>query len=139
MGRVLLERLIYSSELDRGFDILELQPSDQLSENEIAAAKLVRFDGVQSAEPAEDRVAGGVPGRSLVPRPAGARRRSRGGRGRRRSAARSTRRRSRTGKARRNALNALAKQVDEDVAGAKDPARVKAMSAAIKELAKATK
>jgi len=35
--------MIYSSELDRGFDILELQPSDQLSKNEIEAAKLVRF------------------------------------------------------------------------------------------------
>jgi hypothetical protein len=36
--------LIYSSELDRGFDILELKPSDLLSENEIAAAKLVHLD-----------------------------------------------------------------------------------------------
>lgn len=35
--------LIYSSELDRGLDILELLPSDQLSANEIAAAKLVRM------------------------------------------------------------------------------------------------
>ena len=44
-----------------------------------------------------------------------------------------------SGAARRNALNALAKQVDKDVSGAKDPERVKAMSAAIKDLAKATK
>ncbi len=35
--------MIYSSELARGFDILELLPSDKLSANEIAAAKLVRF------------------------------------------------------------------------------------------------
>ena len=34
---------IYSSELARGFDILELLPSDKLSANELAAAKLVRF------------------------------------------------------------------------------------------------
>jgi hypothetical protein len=40
---------------------------------------------------------------------------------------------------RRDALNALAKQVDKDVSGAKDPERVKMMSAAIKDLAKATK
>src|SRR3954447_12048441 len=33
--------MIYSSELDRGFDIYELTPSAQLSKNEIAAAKLV--------------------------------------------------------------------------------------------------
>ena len=44
-----------------------------------------------------------------------------------------------TGKERRDALNAVAKQVDKDVSGAKDPERVKAMSAAIKALAKATK
>ena len=42
-----------------------------------------------------------------------------------------------SGKARRDALNALAKQVDGDVANAKDQERVKAMSAAIKALAKA--
>ncbi|MHB1265937.1 MAG: LVIVD repeat-containing protein [Gemmatimonadaceae bacterium] len=35
--------LIYSSELARGFDVLELLPSDQLSANELAAAKLVRM------------------------------------------------------------------------------------------------
>ncbi len=34
---------VYSSELARGFDILELLPSDKLSTNELAAAKLVRF------------------------------------------------------------------------------------------------
>src|SRR6476660_5927681 len=32
--------MIYSSELDRGFDIFELTPSAHLSANEIAAAKL---------------------------------------------------------------------------------------------------
>jgi hypothetical protein len=45
--------MIYSSELDRGFDIYELTPSAMLSKNEIAAAKLVTAEGVQSAEPAE--------------------------------------------------------------------------------------
>ena len=35
--------LIYSSELARGFDIYELQPTDKLSANELAAAKLVKF------------------------------------------------------------------------------------------------
>ena len=43
------------------------------------------------------------------------------------------------GRARRNLLNALASQVDKDVAGARDPERVKAMSAAIKALARATR
>ena len=35
---------IYSSELDRGFDVLELTPSDAFSANELAAAKLVHMD-----------------------------------------------------------------------------------------------
>jgi len=46
---------------------------------------------------------------------------------------------AKSGKERRDALNALATQVDKDVSGAKDPERVKMMSAAIKDLAKATK
>ena len=36
--------LIVSSDLSRGLDIFELQPSGWLSQNEIDAAKLVRFD-----------------------------------------------------------------------------------------------
>src|SRR5256885_2053521 len=35
---------IYASEIDRGLDVLDLKPSDQLSQNEIDAAKLVRFE-----------------------------------------------------------------------------------------------
>jgi hypothetical protein len=35
---------IYSSEIARGFDIFELTPSEHLSQNEIDAAKTVRFD-----------------------------------------------------------------------------------------------
>ena len=50
-------------------------PSAYLTQNEIDAAKLVR-SRVQSAEPAEDRLAGGVPGRARVPRPARARQRA---------------------------------------------------------------
>lgn len=35
---------LYSSEISRGLDVLELTPSEFLSEDEIEAAKLVRFD-----------------------------------------------------------------------------------------------
>jgi hypothetical protein len=35
---------LYSSEIARGLDVLELTPSEHLSQNEIDAAKLVRFD-----------------------------------------------------------------------------------------------
>ena len=45
--------MIYSSEMARGLDILELTPREHLSANEIAAAKLVRIERVQPAEPAE--------------------------------------------------------------------------------------
>ena len=44
-----------------------------------------------------------------------------------------------SGRGAARALTKLAAQVDTDVTGAKDAARVKAMSAAIKDLAKATK
>ena len=39
-----------------------------------------------------------------------------------------------SGRARRSALNTLAAQVDKDASGAKDPARVKAMSPALRSL-----
>ncbi|TVR62939.1 MAG: hypothetical protein EA422_10225 [Gemmatimonadales bacterium] len=35
---------IYGSEISRGFDVLELTPSEHLSANEIAAANLIHFD-----------------------------------------------------------------------------------------------
>jgi hypothetical protein len=35
---------IYGSEIGRGLDVFELTPSDELTENEIAAAELVRWD-----------------------------------------------------------------------------------------------
>ena len=35
---------IYSSEISRGFDVMELTPSEHLTQNEIDAAKTVRFD-----------------------------------------------------------------------------------------------
>jgi hypothetical protein len=130
--------MIYSSELDRGFDILELQPSDQLSKNEIEAAKLVRFEQYNpQSQPKVVWPAAFPVVRSYLDQLV---------RWNGLSAARTTAIASaldaaeqQTGSARRNALNALAKQVDKDVSGAKDKERVKAMSAAIKDLAKASK
>jgi hypothetical protein len=130
--------MIYSSELDRGFDILELQPSDQLSANEIEAAKLVRFAeyNPQSQPKIEWPPAFPVV-RSYLDQLV---------RGNGLAAERTTAiatalddAEKRSGRERRNALNALASQVDKDVRGAKDPERVKTMSAAIKTLAKATR
>jgi hypothetical protein len=129
--------MIYSSELDRGFDILELQPSDQLSKNEIEAAKLVRFREYNpQSQPKIEWPAAFPVVRSYLDQLV---------RGNGLAAERTTAIASaldaaeqQTGRARRNALNALAKQVDTDAAGAKDSARVKAMSAAITALAKAS-
>jgi hypothetical protein len=130
--------LIYSSELDRGFDILELLPSDKLSANEIAAAKLVKFEQYNpQSQPKVVWPAAFPVVRSYLDqlvRDGGL------------SSARTTAIASAldaaekaNGGARRTALNTLASQVDKDVSGAKDQARVKAMSAAIKDLAKATR
>jgi hypothetical protein len=130
--------LIFSSELDRGFDIFELLPSDELSANEIAAAKLVRwseynpqsqpkiewpaaFPVVRSYLDQLVRWNGLAPARTTAI-------------GNALDAAE-----KQAGRARRNALNALASQVDRDVTGARDPERVKAMSAAIKALARETR
>ena len=130
--------LIYSSELDRGFDILELKPSDQLSANEIEAAKLVRFAQYNpQSQPRIEWPAAFPVVRSYLDQLV---------RGNGLAAERTTAIASaldaaeqQGGKDRRNALNALAKQVEKDMTGAKDVARVKAMSDAIKSLAKATK
>jgi hypothetical protein len=129
---------IYSSELDRGFDILELQPSDQLSKNEIEAAKLVKFvEYNPQSQPKIVWPAAFPVVRSYLDQLV---------RGNGLASDRTTAIASavdaaekQSGSARRASLNALAKQVDKDVAGAKDPERVKMMSAAIKDLAKASK
>lgn len=130
--------LVYSSELDRGFDIMELTPTDKLSKNEIEAAKLVRFDDYNpQSQPVIEWPAAFVVVRSYLDQLT----RDNG-----LAAARTsdidkalTAAEAATGKDRRNALNALAKQVDKDISGANDPARVKMMLDAIKKLANATK
>ncbi len=129
---------VYSSEMDRGFDILELEPSDQLSKNEIEAAKLVRFmEYNPQSQPKIEWPAAFPVVRSYLDQLV---------RGEGLSAERTTAigraldaAEQQSGKARRDALNTLAKQVDRDVAGAKDAERVKMMSDAMKALAKATK
>ena len=96
-------------------------------------------EGVQSAEPAEascGRRRSPWCARISISSCATTVSRRRAGR---RSQARSTPRRSRAVRARGAALTKLATQVDADVRGAKDPARVKAMSAEIKRLAAVSK
>jgi LVIVD repeat-containing protein len=127
--------LIYSSELDRGFDVLELLPSDKISANEIAAAKLVHMMQYNpQSQPHIEWPAAFPVVRSYLDQLV----RDNGLPADRAtsiaSALDAAERQS--GSARRTALNALAGQVDKDVSGAKDQKRVREMSAAIKALAK---
>ena len=129
--------LIYSSELDRGLDILELMPSDQLSANELAAAKLVRFEQYNPQSqpritwPAAFPVVRAyldqlVRGNGLAPERTAA------------IASALDAAEKQTGGARRSALEALARQVNQDAGRASDKERVRAMAAAIRELAAST-
>ncbi|HSQ31225.1 MAG TPA: hypothetical protein VLN49_15300 [Gemmatimonadaceae bacterium] len=129
---------VYSSELARGFDILELLPSDKLSANELAAAKLVRMTEYNpQSQPHIVWPAAFPVIRSYLDQLV---------RGNGLSTARTTAvakaldaAEKQSGAARGAALTALAKRVDADVSNAKDQARVRAMSAAIKALASASK
>jgi hypothetical protein len=130
--------LIFSSELDRGLDILELTPSQQLSANEIAAAKLVRFDAYNpQSQPKMTWPPAFVVVRSYLDQLV-----RNGGLASERTAAISSAldmAEMKAGAARATALNALAQQVDRDVAGAKDGARVRTMAGEIRRLAAASK
>lgn len=129
---------VYSSELDRGFDIYELTPSAQLSANEIAAAKLVTFTQYNpQSQPKLVWPAAFVVVRAYLDQLV----RNNGLDATKMTAiaAGLDAAEQRTGAARRTALTALAKQVDADVSGAKDAARVRMMSEAIKALAAVSK
>ena len=130
--------LIFSSELDRGMDILELTPSEHLSANEIAAAKLVRFDAYNpQSQPKMTWPPAFVVVRSYLDQLV-----RNGGLASERTAAISSAldvAEMKTGAARATALNALAQQVDRDVAGAKDGARVRTMAGEIRRLAAASR
>jgi hypothetical protein len=130
--------LVYSSELARGFDILEILPSDKLSANELAAAKLVRMNEYNpQSQPKLVWPAAFPVVRSYLDQLV----RDNGLSSSRTTAIASalTAAEKQTGAARAKSLSALATQVDADANGAKDAARVKAMSAAIKALAAASK
>jgi hypothetical protein len=129
---------IYSSEMARGLDILELTPSDQLSANEIEAAKLVRMAEFNpQSQPRIVWPAAFPVVRSYLDQLV---------RGNGLAAARTTAigraldaAERQQGGARRAALTALAGQVNGDAGGAKDAPRVRAMAAAIRDLAGATR
>lgn len=129
---------IYSSELSRGLDVLELTPSEHLSENELAAARLVTmeeynpqsqpklvwppaFPVVRSYLDQLERN-GGLPAARTAEISQAL------------DAAEAA-----TGQERRAALERLAGDLDGDAAGASDPDRVRAMAEAARALAEATR
>ncbi len=126
--------LIYGSEIARGLDILELMPSAHLSQNEIDAAKTVRFEHFNPQEqpklvwPPSFVVARAYldqleRGRGLgVARVAAVR-------GELASAERAS------GAARRTALTQLVAQLEGDAAGSADASRVRMMVGVLREVA----
>jgi hypothetical protein len=124
---------IYGSEIARGLDVLELTPSDLLSENELAAAKLVRFDefNPQSQQkitwPASFVVA-----RAYLDQLA----RGKGLGEARVSAARASidAAEKLSGAGRRSALNKLAASLERDARSAKDGAKVRALAAVVRKI-----
>ena len=125
---------IYSSEMARGLDILELVPSDKLSANEIAAAKLVMMNEFNpQSQPRITWPAGFPVVRSYLDQLV---------RGNGLAAARTSAigqaldaAERQSGAARRTALTALATAVEADASGAADSARVRAMAGEIRRLA----
>ncbi|MSR06987.1 MAG: hypothetical protein EXR93_07985 [Gemmatimonadetes bacterium] len=129
---------IYSSEIDRGLDILELQPSGALSANEIAAARLVTFSDFK---PTTQRKIVFPPAFVVVRSYLDQLMRNNGLSADRTSAISTALdgAEQKTGLARGTALAALATQVDKDVSGATDKERVKTMASEIRRLAAVSK
>jgi hypothetical protein len=129
---------VYSSEMARGLDILELVPTAQLSANEIAAAKLVMWEEFNpQSQPLIVWPAAFPVVRSYLDQLV----RNNG-----LATARTTAiaqglaaAERQSGAARRTALTSLATAVERDAAGAQDAARVQMMAAAIRDLANATR
>ena len=126
---------IYASEIDRGLDVLDLKPSDQLSQNEIDAAKLVRFDVFNPQnQPKLVWPASYVVARAYLDQLV----RDKGISSDRSSAiARDLGRAEKLkGASERTALTHLATRLDRDASTASEPARVQALAGVVRDLAK---
>jgi hypothetical protein len=126
--------VMVSSEIGRGLDIFELTPSGLISQNEIDAAKSVHLDYFNAQGqpkivwPASFALSGAYLDQLE---------RSKGLSSSKISAARKELARAQTlsGTEQKDALTQLAKTLDADVAGAKDPAKVRTLASSVKELA----
>jgi hypothetical protein len=126
---------IYASEIDRGLDVLDLKPSDQLSQNEIDAAKLVHFDVFNPQNqpklvwPASYSVARSYLDQLVRENGLPAARTS--------AISRDLSRAERLkGASEKRALTQLAARIDRDQAASSDPARVGSLAASVRELAR---
>jgi len=126
---------LYSSEIARGLDVFDLAPSGWLSQNEIDAAKSVKFDflNVQGQPkvvwPATFALAGAYVDQ-LARNNGLAADRVAAVRGQLKAAE------GMSGAGRRNALTKLATALDGDAAGARDGAKVRKLAEAVRGLAK---
>jgi hypothetical protein len=127
---------IVGSEIGRGLDVFQLKPSEFLTQNEIDAAKLVRFESfnpqlqtklvwpasfvVARAYLDQLRRANALPGERLT-----------------RVARELDQAEKLQGAGRQTALTQLAAQLDGEAQGASDGARVRALAGAVRELATA--
>ena len=126
---------IYASEIDRGLDVLDLKPSDQLSQNEIDAAKLIHFDVFNPQnQPKLVWPASFVVTRAYLDQLV----RDNGLSSERSTAiARDlTRAEKLKSASQRNALNQLASRLDQEARKSSDPARVDALAATVREIAR---
>jgi len=125
---------IVASEIARGLDIFELKPSAQLSQNEIDAAKSVRFEVLNAQE--QPKLV--WPASFAVVRSYLDQLERNTGLPRERTAAVAEELKSAervSGSERRAALTALAERLASDAERAADAPRVRAMASAVRELA----
>jgi hypothetical protein len=125
---------IYSSELSRGLDVLELTPSAHLSQNEIDAARLVVMEEYNPQAQPKLRWPAAFPvARSYVDQLE----RSNGLPPARVAAVRTalTSAERASGTARRDTLNRLAGELDAEAARSPDAARVRALAGTVREMA----
>jgi hypothetical protein len=126
---------IVSSEIARGLDILELTPSALLSQNEIDAAKTVHLDYLNTQ--GQPKFVW-PPSFSLARAYVDQLERSGGLSSSQVSSIRSSlsSAESASGGSRRDGLTKLASQIDGDVSGSRDGAKVRMLAAAVRDLAK---
>jgi len=126
--------LIVNSEIARGLDIFELEPSEHLSANEIAAAKSVRYEYLNAqGQPKYTWAPSFAVVRSYVDQLE----RSRGLSSARLTAVRRALEQAEqaSGGSRAAALTTLASSVDGDVSSSSDAAKVRMLAAAMRDLA----